>query len=312
MIQTLAPRTAPSAAAHTSAAPSSAPAPVRIGEHSVGAGQPVYMIGEIGINHNGEVELAKRLMDVAAEAGAQAVKFQKRNPDVAVPEAQKSKMRETPWGTMTYLEYKYRVEFEREQYREIDAHAKQLGLQWFASPWDTDSVDFLENEFDALTYKVASASLTDFELLRAIAATGKPVLCSSGMSDWDILDAAVEVFDRENLVLMHAASTYPLPPEEANLRAIPAMERRYGVPVGYSGHEIGTEISLAAVALGAVTVERHITLDTTMWGSDQSASMEPDEFIALCRGVRVLERALGDGEKRIMPGEEPKIASLRK
>ncbi|WP_029088105.1 N-acetylneuraminate synthase family protein [Brevibacterium album] len=292
--------------------PAASPAPVAIGDLRVGPGEPVYMIGEIGINHNGDVEIAKRLMDVAAEAGAQAVKFQKRNPDVAVPEAQKSKMRETPWGTMTYLEYKYRVEFEREQYREIDAHAQKLGLQWFASPWDVDSVEFLETEFDALTYKIASASLTDFELLRAVAATGKPVLCSSGMADWAILDAAVEVFDQDRLVLMHAASTYPLPPEEAGLLAIPAMRERYGVPVGYSGHEIGTEISLAAVALGAVTVERHITLDTNMWGSDQSASMEPEEFIALCRGVRVIERALGDGEKRIMPGEESKIASLRK
>ena len=287
-------------------------APVAFGAHSVGPDQPVYMIGEIGINHNGDVDIAKRLMDVAVEAGAQAVKFQKRNPDVAVPEAQKSKMRETPWGTMTYLEYKYRVEFEREQYREIDAYAKEVGLQWFASPWDIDSVDFLENEFDALTCKVASATLTDLPLLRAMAQTGKPILCSSGMSDWSILDAAVEVFDRQNLVLMHSTSTYPLPVEEANLRAIPAMQKRYGVPVGYSGHETGTELSLAAVALGAVTVERHITLDSTMWGSDQSASMEPSDFIELCRGVRMLEKALGDGVKRIMPGEQSKIGSLRK
>jgi N-acetylneuraminate synthase len=294
----------------TTAAPTIAP--VAFGAHSVGPGQPVYMIGEIGINHNGDVEIAKRLMDVAVEAGAQAVKFQKRNPDVAVPEAQKSKMRETPWGTMTYLEYKYRVEFEREQYREIDAYAQQRGLQWFASPWDIDSVEFLESEFDALTYKVASATLTDLPLLKAMADTGKPILCSSGMSDWAILDAAVEVFDRDRLVLMHSTSTYPLPVEEANLRAIPAMQERYGVPVGYSGHETGTEISLAAVALGAVTVERHITLDSAMWGSDQSASMEPADFIELCRGVRVLEKALGDGVKRIMPGEESKIGSLRK
>ena len=286
--------------------------PVTVGAHSVGPGAPVYVIGEIGINHNGDVEIAKQLMDVAVEAGAQAVKFQKRNPDVAVPEAQKSKTRETPWGTMTYLEYKYRVEFEREQYREIDAYAQQLGLQWFASPWDIDSVEFLEGEFDALTYKVASATLTDLPLLQAMADTGKPILCSSGMSDWTILDAAVEVFDRDRLVLLHSTSTYPLPAEAANLRAIPAMQERYGVPVGYSGHETGTELSLAAVALGAAALERHITLDSTMWGSDQSASMEPADFIDLCRGVRVLESALGDGVKRIMPGEESKIGSLRR
>ena len=155
-------------------------APVAIGKHLVGPNQPVYMIGEIGINHNGDVDIAKQLMDVAVTAGAQAVKFQKRNPEVAVPEHQKSKMRSTPWGEMTYIDYKHRVEFGIEEYAEIDRYAKEVGLQWFASPWDTDSVDFLENEFDALTYKVASASLTDFELLRAIAATGKPVLCSSG------------------------------------------------------------------------------------------------------------------------------------
>lgn len=287
-------------------------APVTVGDLRVGPGEPVYMIGEIGINHNGDVEIAKQLMDVAADAGAQAVKFQKRNPDVAVPEAQKSKMRETPWGTMTYLEYKWKVEFGVDEYTEIDRYAKEKGLQWFASPWDVDSVEFLEDTFDSVTYKVASASLTDFELLRAMAQTGKPILCSSGMADWKILDEAVEVFDREKLVLMHATSTYPLPPEETNLLAIPAMRERYGVPVGYSGHETGTEISLAAVALGAVTVERHITMDSTMWGSDQSASMEPDEFIALCSGVRTLEKAMGDGEKRIMPGEESKISSLRK
>ena len=287
-------------------------APVAIGEHLVGPNQPVYMIGEIGINHNGDVDIAKQLMDVAVTAGAQAVKFQKRNPEVAVPEHQKSKMRSTPWGEMTYIDYKHRVEFGIEEYAEIDRYAKEVGLQWFASPWDTDSVDFLENEFDALTYKVASASLTDFELLRAIAATGKPVLCSSGMSDWETLDRAVEVFDRDKLVLMHATSTYPLPPEEVNLKAIPAMRERYGVPVGYSGHELGLEISFAAAALGAVTIERHITLDSSMWGSDQSASMEPREFASLVKGVRVLETAFGDGVKRVMPGEESKIDSLRK
>lgn len=284
--------------------------PVAIGEHNVGPGNPTYLIGEIGINHNGDVELAKQLMDVSKVAGAQAVKFQKRNPEVAVPEHQKSKPRSTPWGEMTYLEYKYRVEFEDEQYTEIDRYAKELGLQWFASPWDVDSVNFLE-KFDAVTHKVASASITDVKLLEALRDTGKPLIMSTGMSTLEQIDRAVEILGTDNLVLMHATSTYPLPAEEVNLLAIPALRERYGVPVGYSGHELGTTITTAAVALGAVTVERHITLDSTMWGSDQSASMEPAEFISLGRQIREIETALGDGNKRVMPGEEPKIASLR-
>jgi N-acetylneuraminate synthase len=283
---------------------------IQVGEHFIGPGQPVYLIGEIGINHNGDVELAKRMMDVAAAAGAQAVKFQKRNPDMAVPEAQKSKPKSTPWGEMTYLEYKYRVEFEEAEYAQIDEYAKQLGLQWFASPWDTDSVAFLQ-KFDAVVYKIASASITDLELLRAIRATGKPILMSTGMSDFELIDRAVETVGTDNLVLMHATSTYPLPAEEVNLLAIPALRERYGVPVGYSGHETGTAISVAAVALGAVTVERHITLSNEMWGSDQSASMEPDEFIRLAEDIRRVSIALGDGVKRVMPGEESKIESLR-
>lgn len=284
--------------------------PVAIGEHEVGPGNPTYLIGEIGINHNGDVELAKQLMDVSKVAGAQAVKFQKRNPEVAVPEHQKSKPRSTPWGEMTYLEYKYRVEFEDEQYTEIDRYAKELGLQWFASPWDVDSVNFLE-KFDAVTHKVASASITDVKLLEALRDTGKPLIMSTGMSTLEQIDRAVEILGTDNLVLMHATSTYPLPAEEVNLLAIPALRERYGVPVGYSGHELGTTITTAAVALGAVTVERHITLDSNMWGSDQSASMEPAEFISLGRQIREIETALGDGNKRVMPGEEPKIASLR-
>ncbi|GAA4392104.1 N-acetylneuraminate synthase family protein [Brevibacterium pityocampae] len=284
--------------------------PVAIGDILVGPGQPVYMIGEIGINHNGDVEIAKQLMDVAAKAGAQAVKFQKRNPDVAVPEDQKSKRRDTPWGEMTYLEYKFRVEFEDEEYTEIDRYARELGIQWFASPWDIDSVNFLDR-FDAVTFKIASASVTDIPLLEAVKATGKPVILSTGMSTLEQIDKAVETLGTENLVMMHATSTYPLPPEEVNLLAIPALRERYNVPVGYSGHEIGTAISVAAVALGAVTVERHITLDTSMWGSDQKASMEPEEFIRLVADIRTVETALGDGKKRVMPGEESKIESLR-
>lgn len=290
---------------------SSTIAPVAIGEHLVGPDQPVYVIGEIGINHNGDVDIAKKLMDVAAWTGAQAVKFQKRTPDISTPEAQKSKIRQTPWGEMTYLEYKYRVEFEDEQYTEIDRYAKEKGLQWFASPWDIPSVEFLE-KFDAVTHKVASASITDLDMLRALKETGKPIIMSTGMSDVSIIDPAVEILGTENLILMHSTSTYPLPAAEANIRAIETLRERYQVPVGYSGHETGLQISIAAVALGAVTVERHITLDRALWGSDQAASMEPHGFENLVRDIRVIEKALGDGVKRIMPGEESKIASLRK
>ena len=278
----------------------------------VGAGAPVYVIAEIGLNHNGDVEIAKRLIDVAADAGAQAVKFQKRTPAISTPEHMKSVMRETPWGEMTYLDYRYRVEFDREQYIEIGDYATVRGLAWFASPWDEPSVDFLE-EINVVAHKVASASVTDLGLLRALAATGKPVILSTGMSTLAQIDLAVETLGTDNLILLHATSTYPLPPEEANLRMIPALQARFlGVPVGYSGHETGLQISLAAVALGAVMVERHITLDRAMWGSDHAASLEPTGLEHLVRDIRVIEEAMGDGVKRVFPGEEAPLAKLRR
>ncbi|UOQ88374.1 N-acetylneuraminate synthase family protein [Agromyces endophyticus] len=285
---------------------------VTIGRTAVGPGLPVYVIGEIGLNHNGDVEIAKRLIDVAVEAGAQAVKFQKRTPEIATPEHMRDVPRETPWGTMTYLEYRHRVEFGESEYLEIASYAMRSGLDWFASPWDVPSVAFLER-LDVVAHKVASASLTDLELLAAIAATGKPVICSTGMSTLDEIDRAVEVLGTERLVLMHATSSYPMPPEEANLRTIEELRRRYpGVPVGYSGHERGLQISLAAVALGAVAVERHITLDRAMWGSDQAASLEPAGFEHLVRDIRVIGDAMGDGVKRVFPGEEAPRAKLRR
>jgi N-acetylneuraminate synthase len=285
---------------------------IDIGSHSIGAGEPVYVIAEIGLNHNGSVDLAKQMIDVAADAGAQAVKFQKRTPDVSTPEHMKSVMRETPWGTMTYLDYRYRVEFNREQYIEIGDYATLRGLAWFASPWDEPSVDFLE-DINVVAYKVASASVTDLGLLRAMAATGKPVILSTGMSTIDQIDTAVETLSTDNLILLHATSTYPLPPEEANLRMITTLQQRYrGVPVGYSGHETGLQISLAAVTLGAVAVERHITLDRAMWGSDHAASLEPTGLEHLVRDIRVIEEAMGDGVKRIFPGEEAPLAKLRR
>jgi N-acetylneuraminate synthase len=285
---------------------------VSIGINDLGAGRPVYVIGEIGLNHNGSVETAMQLIDVAADAGAQAVKFQKRTPDIATPEHMKTTMRETPWGRMTYLEYRYRVEFSREQYVEIGDYATLRGLDWFASPWDVPSVEFLE-ELNVSAHKVASASVTDLEMLTALAATGKPMILSTGMSTLDQIDAAVNILGAQNLVILHATSTYPLPPAEANLRMIPSLQALYPeVPIGYSGHESGLQISLAAVALGAVAVERHITLDRTMWGSDQSASLEPGEFAQLVADIRILEEALGNGVKRIFPGEVAPMAKLRR
>jgi N-acetylneuraminate synthase len=285
---------------------------VSIAGKPIGAGSPVYVIGEIGLNHNGDVELAKRLIDVAADAGLQAVKFQKRTPEISTPEHMKATPRSTPWGEMTYLDYRYRVEFDREQYIELGDHATLRGLAWFASPWDEPSVDFLE-DLNVSAYKIASASVTDTGMLRAIAATGKPVILSTGMSTLEQIDAAVAVLGTEQLVVLHATSTYPLPPEEANLRMIPALAERYpGTPIGYSGHETGLQISLAAVALGAVAVERHITLDRGMWGSDHAASLEPADFAALVADVRILESALGDGVKTIFPGELAPLAKLRR
>jgi len=284
--------------------------PVRIGADLVGDGLPVYVIAEIGINHNGDLDLARRLVDLAADAGCDAVKFQKRTPSVCVPEHQKHVPRETPWGVMSYLEYKERIEFGRVEYQKIAAHCAERGVAWFASPWDVPSVHFL-NRLDVPCHKVASASVTDLELLRAVRDSGRPVLLSTGMSTIEEIDAAVEVLGTQHLVLMHATSTYPLPPEEANLRTIETLRDRYGVPVGYSGHERGLQISLAAVALGAVTVERHITLDRTMWGSDHAASLEPTGLQHLVRDIRVLEQAMGDGVKRVFPGEEGPRARLR-
>ncbi|MGK9221895.1 MULTISPECIES: N-acetylneuraminate synthase family protein [unclassified Microbacterium] len=285
---------------------------VTIGTRTLGDAHPTYVIAEIGLNHNGSVEIAKELIDVAAAAGADAVKFQKRTPEISTPEHMRDVPRETPWGTMTYLEYRYRVEFGRDEYLEIGAHAAERGVDWFASPWDEPSVAFLE-DLDVVAHKVASASLTDDGLLAALRDTGKPIILSTGMSTMEQIDRAVDLLGTENLVLLHATSTYPMPAEEANLRMIPTLKDRFaGVPVGYSGHERGLAISFAAVALGAAAVERHITLDRGMWGSDHAASIEPTELAALVAGIRDIEPALGDGIKRVFPGELAPMAKLRR
>ncbi len=283
---------------------------VEIGGIKVGAGQPVYIIGEIGINHNGELENCKKLIDVAAAAGCNAVKFQKRTPELCVPEAQKSVTRETPWGIMTYLEYRHRIELGQEQYAEIDRYAKSKGLHWFASCWDIPSVDFIDR-FGPVAYKIASASLTDVALLRHVASKGKPVILSTGMSTLEEIDRAVALFDKSRLLITHATSTYPCSPDELNLRVMGTLRNRYGVPVGYSGHETGLQTTVAAVALGASIVERHITLDRATWGTDQAASVEPAGLHRLVRDIRVVERAFGDGVKRVYASELPIRAKLR-
>jgi N-acetylneuraminate synthase len=284
---------------------------VKIGERLVGDGQPVYIVAEIGINHNGDVDIAKRLIDAAKLAGCDAVKFQKRTPELCVPPEQRNIPRETPWGLITYMEYRYKVEFGYEQYAEIDRYCKQQGITWFASCWDVPSVDFIE-QFDPPCSKVASASLTDDELLHRLNATGKPILLSTGMSTMDEIRHAVSMLDRDRLIIMHSTSTYPCPPQELNLRVIQTLKQEFGLPVGYSGHEVGLQTTYAAVVLGACVVERHITLDRAMWGSDQAASVEPGGFMRLVRDIRVIEQALGDGIKRVYESELAARAKLRR
>ena len=292
----------------TSSATPAAPAR-RFGNRLVGPGHPVYVTGEIGINHNGELANAFALIDQAAAAGCDAVKFQKRTPEVCTPQDQWDIERDTPWGRMRYIDYRHRVEFGFEDYQAIDEYARQRGIAWFASPWDVESVDFLE-QFDVPAHKVASASLTDDDLLRALRATGRTVVLSTGMSTPRQIRHAVEVLGSDNIVLCHATSTYPAKPGELNLRMIHSLGADFpNVPIGYSGHETGLQTTLAAVALGAVFVERHITLDRAMWGSDQAASVEPPGLQRLVRDIRTISDALGDGVKKVYDGE---LAAMRK
>lgn len=282
-----------------------------VGSTEIGNNRPVYIIAEIGINHNGDIEIAKQLMDVAAESGCNAVKFQKRTPAICVPEEQKLQIRETPWGTMTYLEYKERTEFGQSEYEQIDAYAKKLNIHWFASPWDLPSVDFLLG-FNPVCIKVASASLTDTALLSKIAATKIPLILSTGMSTMDEIESAVALISNTNFGLAHATSTYPCQPTELNLRMIQTLDSKFKVPVGYSGHETGLATTVAAVALGATFVERHITLDRSMWGTDHSASVEPTGLDRLVRDIRNTEAALGTGVKCVFDSELPVKARLRR
>jgi N-acetylneuraminate synthase len=290
--------------------PAASDGSVRIGDRLVGPAQPCYVIAEIGINHNGDVALAKRLVSVAVAAGCDAVKFQKRTIDVVYSAEELARPRESPFGT-TNGDLKYGLELDEEDYRDIDGFCRASNIPWFASCWDERSVDFVER-FDPPCYKIASASLTDDQLLRHTRATGRPLLLSTGMSTLAQIDHAVGVLGTENLILLHACSTYPAYYEELNLRTIRTLQERYGVPVGYSGHETGIASTVAAVALGACLVERHITMDRSMWGSDHAASLEPNGITRVVRDIRLIERSMGDGVKRVYEREQPIIKKLRR
>ncbi|MGB6973073.1 MAG: N-acetylneuraminate synthase family protein [Terracidiphilus sp.] len=283
---------------------------VSVGNKRIGEDQPCFIVAEIGINHNGDIDLAKRLISVAVAAGCDAVKFQKRTVSVVYTPEELAKPRENPFGP-TNGDLKYGLEFEQEDYEEINAFCKSVKMPWFASPWDEGSVDFIE-QFHPPVYKIASASLTDDNLLRYVRNTGKPVILSTGMSTYEEIDHAVKVLGKQELILMHATSTYPANYDELNLRAIPTMMDRYGVPVGYSGHETGIPTSVCATALGACCVERHITLDRASWGSDQAASLEPNGISRLVRDIRLWEQSKGDGIKRVYEREFPIIKKLRR
>ena len=278
----------------------------------VGDGHPAYVIAEIGINHNGDIEIAEQIIEAAAHAGVDAVKFQKRTPDVSTPEAQKTQMRETPWGYISYLDYRHKVEFTAEQYHEIDLFCKEKKIPWMVSVWDEPAVDFMEN-FNTPAYKIPSASLTDHKLLKHARKTGKPLIISTGMSTMEQIRKAVKVIGEENLVIMHCTSTYPCEPEELNLKMIETLRKEFSNnPIGYSGHEVGLVPSAIAVSLGACMVERHMTLDRAMWGSDQAASVEPGGFERLVKYIRVAEASLGDGVKQVYESEKSSMKKLRR
>ena len=283
---------------------------VDIAERRVGSDEPCFIVAEIGINHNGDLGLARKLISAAVAAGADAVKFQKRTVDVVYTRAELDKARESPFGT-TNGDLKRALEFDQDSFAAIDEYCRMYGIMWFASCWDEASVDFVER-FDPPCYKIASASLTDDDLLRHHRQFGRPIIISTGMSELEEIDHAVEILGTDNLIILHATSTYPSPPAELNLRAIAMLRERYGVPVGYSGHEVGLSTSVVARALGACMVERHITLDRAMWGSDQAASIEPLGFQRLIRDIRAVELALGDGTKVVYDSEIPVREKLRR
>ena len=284
--------------------------PVQIGEKTIGSGYSCYVVAEIGINHNGDLEITQKLIDAAVQAGCDAVKLQKRTVEVVYSAEELSRLRENPFGA-TNGDLKRGLEFGQAQYAEIDRYCREKNIHWFASCWDEGAVDFIE-QFNPPAYKIASASLTDSNLLRHHRRQGRPIILSTGMSTLEQIDQAVEILGRKDLIILHTTSTYPSDIKDVNLRVMKVLAERYDVPVGYSGHEVGLSPSLAAAALGACLIERHITLDRAMWGSDQAASIEPQGFIRLVRDIRAIEQAMGDGVKRVVQDEIPIMKKLRR
>jgi N-acetylneuraminate synthase len=275
-----------------------------LGDTYVGEGCDTYFIAEIGINHNGDINIAKRLIDASFAIGWNCVKFQKRTPEIAVPESQKNVMRSTPWGEMTYLEYKKKIEFEKDEYNYIDSYCKEKPIRWTASPWDEESLEFLM-QYDIPFIKLASATNGRFELIKKACKTGKPILMSTGMCTQEELDLAVKVledYSNGNFALMHTNSTYPCPVEDLNLSYIKTLKDRYHCVVGYSGHEKNLEPTVAAVVMGASIVERHVTLSHDMWGTDQKASLEINAMDMLFKRCADIGKMLGNGIKTL--GEE--------
>jgi len=281
-------------------------------KRSIGTGEPVYVIAEIGINHNGSLDIAKKLIDEAVTAGCDAVKFQKRTPELCTPKDQWHLERDTPWGRMTYINYRHMIELGFDEYEAIDVYCREKGIDWFVSCWDEVAVDFME-QFNPGVYKFASASLTDHDLIARVKRTGKPYILSTGMSTMDEIRDAIDKFGTDNLMVAHSTSAYPCPPHELNLRMVETLMDMYpDTPIGYSGHETGLATTVAAVALGACFVERHFTLDRAMWGSDHAASVEPQGMQKLVRDIRDVEQALGDGIKRVYDSELGAMKRLRR
>ncbi len=284
---------------------------IKIGKRWVGEGHPTYIVAEIGVNHNGDIDNAKKMIEAAKHAGVDAVKFQKRTPELCVPAEQRGHMRETPWGYITYMDYRQKVEFGREEYDEINRFCKSIRIDWFASVWDESSVDFLET-YQPIALKVPSASLTDHALLRHIRSKNRPIILSTGMSTMDQIIKAVELIGQNDLLVTHATSTYPCDYSELNVRMITTLHNTFTCPIGYSGHEVGLIPSVVSVAMGACMVERHITLDRAMWGSDQAASVEPGGFERLVKYIRTVEQSLGDGIKKVYESERQSLKKLRR
>lgn len=285
---------------------------VKVGSKLVSEISPTYLIAEIGINHNGDLKIAKQLIDEAIKAGFDAVKFQKRTVKTVFTSDELARPRDSVFGN-TNGDLKFGLEFSYNDFIEIDKYSKERGIDWFASPWDNESLEFLQ-EFDVVAHKVASACLTDKELLKGMKATGKPVFLSTGMSNLDQIKTAVGLLDPENTILMHAVSVYPAKHEQLNLSWIEELKRNFpNIPIGYSGHEAGVMPSVIAVAkYGAVCVERHITLDRAMWGSDQSASLEPEGMKKVVRYIRSIPIVSGGGTKHVLSEEVPILEKLRR